>query len=143
MIVFFCKNNHSILKLTWSPFWFNVNKNIITDWNMIVVPIIGFLVIGATNYIGSRMGFSNFQTGDRDILFPFSATIFLFFSLLIYLPEVSFFRFRYMEELRVYNHNHPASRDNYRRKMMKRRSHWPFCSRSWQSAWLSSWIGFV
>lgn len=55
---------------------------------MIVLPIFGFLIIGATNHLSLRSGFSSFRTGDKDILFPFSATIFLFFSLLIYLPSV-------------------------------------------------------
>lgn len=55
---------------------------------MLILPIAGFLTIGATNYLVSKAGFSNFKTGDKDILFPFSTTIFLFFSLLIYLPQV-------------------------------------------------------
>lgn len=63
---------------------------------MLLLPIGGFLTIGATNYLASKAGFSNFQTGDKDILFPFSTTIFLFFSLLIYLPQVCLILYRFM-----------------------------------------------
>ena len=38
----------------------------------------------------SRAGYSNILTGDKDILLPFSSMIFLFFPLLIYLPEAHY-----------------------------------------------------
>jgi len=38
------------------------------------------------NIMASRYGYSNILSGDKDILLPFSAMIFLFFPLLIYLP---------------------------------------------------------
>lgn len=49
------------------------------------------------NILASRYGYSNILTGDKDILLPFSAMIFLFFPLLIYLPETNYKFLNYEE----------------------------------------------
>jgi hypothetical protein len=56
---------------------------------MILFTIIGFSLTGALNYFSAKYGIKSFKYGDKDILFPFCSMIFLFFSLLIYLPEVN------------------------------------------------------
>ncbi len=53
---------------------------------MIVTKILGFIVIGAANFLSAKFGKSSYKNGDKDILFPFSTMLFLFFALLIYLP---------------------------------------------------------
>lgn len=42
------------------------------------------------NIGASRVGYANILTGDKDILLPFASMIFLFFPLLIYLPEAHY-----------------------------------------------------
>lgn len=53
---------------------------------------IGFALVLCTglNILSSRFGYSNIKTGDKDILLPFSIMIFLFYPLLIYLPETHY-----------------------------------------------------
>lgn len=88
-------------------------------FNMIVLPIVGFLIIGVGNYASSRFGFSNFATGDKDILFPFAATSFLFFSLLIYLPEVRLSWRRPMGRLLAFSLIRQISKSNFKLKSKK------------------------
>jgi len=57
---------------------------------MIVLPLFGFALIGSINFYSFTKGYSNYPTADKDILYPFSAVIFFFFPLLIYLPEVHY-----------------------------------------------------
>ena len=49
-----------------------------------------FLLVTILNSFASRFGYSNIHSGDKDILLPFSVMIFLFFPLLIYLPETHY-----------------------------------------------------
>jgi hypothetical protein len=51
---------------------------------------LGLLICIALNILSSRYGYSNIITGDKDILLPFSIMIFLFYPLLIYLPETHY-----------------------------------------------------
>lgn len=51
---------------------------------------LAFILCILLNIAVSRAGFSNIITGDKDILLPFSSMIFLFFPLLIYLPEAHY-----------------------------------------------------
>ena len=51
---------------------------------------LGFLLCILLNILISRIGYSNILTGDKDIFLPFSAMTFLFFPLLIYLPEAHY-----------------------------------------------------
>lgn len=53
---------------------------------MIALTIIGFFIIGIVNFLSAKFGISSYKNGDKDILFPFSSMLFLFFALLIYLP---------------------------------------------------------
>jgi hypothetical protein len=55
-----------------------------------VFTVVSLLICIFLNILSSRFGFSNILTGDKDILLPFSAMIFLFFPLLIYLPEANY-----------------------------------------------------
>lgn len=49
-----------------------------------------FAICIALNLIVSRVGYSSVLTGDKDILLPFSSMTFLFYPLLIYLPEAHY-----------------------------------------------------
>lgn len=42
------------------------------------------------NILASRIGYSSIHSGDKDILLPFCLMIFLFYPLLIYLPETHY-----------------------------------------------------
>lgn len=53
---------------------------------MLVPTILGFILISLANFFSAKFGISSNKHGDKDILFPFSTMLFLFFSLLIYLP---------------------------------------------------------
>jgi hypothetical protein len=49
---------------------------------------IGYFAISIFLNIGaSRLGHISVVSGDKDIFFPFSTMLFLFYPLLIYLPE--------------------------------------------------------
>ena len=60
---------------------------------------IGLALIGSTilNILSSRFGYSNIFSGDKDILLPFSLMIFLFYPLLIYLPETHYKMIKFSE----------------------------------------------
>jgi hypothetical protein len=51
-----------------------------------IITLLGFVCVGGVNVLSSRFGLASYISGDKDILFPFSSMIFLFYSLLIYLP---------------------------------------------------------
>ncbi len=51
---------------------------------------VAFILCTIFNILASRFGYSNIRTGDKDILLPFSIMIFLFYPLLIYLPETHY-----------------------------------------------------
>ena len=87
---------------------------------MFILPIVGFLVIAVGNYASSRIGFSNFVTGDKDILFPFTTTAFLFFSLLIYLPEVLSVLYRLMEKSPAFSLTWQILKNNFKWKRRKK-----------------------
>lgn len=50
----------------------------------------GFAICSGLNILTSRIGYNNIFSGDKDILLPFAAMIFLFYPLLIYLPEAHY-----------------------------------------------------
>lgn len=52
--------------------------------------LIGFSICATLNILTSRLGYSYIFSGDKDISLPFSAMIFLFYPLLIYLPEAHY-----------------------------------------------------
>lgn len=52
--------------------------------------LIGFGACAALNILTSKIGYNNIFSGDKDILLPFSIMIFLFYPLLIYLPEAHY-----------------------------------------------------
>lgn len=52
--------------------------------------IIGFSACAVLNTLTSKLGYNNIFSGDKDISLPFSAMIFLFYPLLIYLPEAHY-----------------------------------------------------
>jgi|JI10StandDraft_1071094.scaffolds.fasta_scaffold55807_1 hypothetical protein len=64
---------------------------------------IGLALLGSTclNIVTSRFGYSNIFTGDKDILLPFSLMIFLFYPLLIYLPETHYKIIKFTEAKNV------------------------------------------
>lgn len=51
---------------------------------------LAFLICSLLNVLASKFGYSNISTGDKDILLPFCIMIFLFYPLLIYLPETHY-----------------------------------------------------
>ena len=110
---------------------------------MIILPIVGFLIIGVGNYASSRIGFSNFITGDKDILFPFATTSFLFFSLLIYLPEVHLIWCRSMEKSTTFSPIRPILKSNFKRQRSKKIFPLLFSSHFWPSIWQFFWISSV
>jgi hypothetical protein len=65
---------------------------------MIILPLLGFTLIGSLNFYSFLKGFKNYLTGDKDILYPFSSFIFFFFPLLIYLPEAHYKITKFQEQ---------------------------------------------
>lgn len=59
---------------------------ILFDLKMGILSAIYMAICGITSIASAYFGHSNVITGDKDILLPFSAMIFVFYSLLIYLP---------------------------------------------------------
>lgn len=57
---------------------------------MSIVTLLYLIVCGIASFIAGKHGFTNLRTGDIDILLPFASSIFIFFALLIYLPEAHF-----------------------------------------------------
>ena len=52
---------------------------------------IGYLTICIfLNIATARLGHANIIHGDKDIFFPFSSMLFIFYPLLIYLPEAHY-----------------------------------------------------
>lgn len=54
------------------------------------VDVIGLVLSCVTNLIVSSAGFRSIQSCDRDILMPFAIVIFLFYPMLISLPEAHY-----------------------------------------------------
>lgn len=52
--------------------------------------ILGFIICATLNIFASKIGFKNIYSGDKDILLPFTMMLFLFYPLLIYLPEAHY-----------------------------------------------------
>ena len=57
---------------------------------MILLNAFYMILCSLASALSALFGFSNVTNGDRDILLPFSSMIFVFYSLLIYLPEAHF-----------------------------------------------------
>lgn len=110
---------------------------------MLALPIIGCLITACTNYLGSRIGYSNFSFADKDILFPLSTALFLFYSLLIYVPEVCFFWRRFTESSFLWKHHQPTLKNKFKLSNRKRSSQSLFCLVCSLSLWLYSWTGFI
>lgn len=51
---------------------------------------VALLICFLVNIVASRTGYSSIHSGDKDILLPFCLMIFMFYPLLIYLPETHY-----------------------------------------------------
>ena len=57
---------------------------------MSVIAIGYFIICMFLNVGVARLGYINIVNGDKDIFFPFSCMLLLFYPLLIYLPEAHY-----------------------------------------------------
>lgn len=57
---------------------------------MWLITLIGCASCALLNILTSKIGYNSIFTGDKDILLPFSVMIFIFYPLLIYLPEAHY-----------------------------------------------------